>query len=181
MTIRRILQYPEDEPLLRKPSLKVEKVDKRIRKLIQDLKNTLEDHGGGAGLAAPQIGVHVRVSVVQFGQDEGERRAPLTLINPEIIKAGPLRKGFDGCLSIPGLATWDTPRPDVLTFTALAETGQRIEMEVHGADARLVHHEVDHLDGILYLDHLEDLSKLYRLVQTEEGEKWVNLASLTAR
>jgi len=175
MAIRKIIKYPEQEALLRKSSAKVAKIDKQIRRLIQDLKETLADHGGGAGLAAPQIGVHLRVTIVQFGQDEANIQPPLALINPEITVAGELRPGFDGCLSIPGLATWDTPRPEMLTFTALDEKGQPFEMEVRGADARLVHHEIDHLDGILYLDRLEDLSKLYRRVQTKKGEKWVSL------
>lgn len=178
MTIRKILQYPENETLLRRKSAGVGKIDKRVRRLVQDLKETLLDHGGGAGLAAPQIGVALRVTVVLFGQDEADIQPPLALINPEIIQTGPLEKGFDGCLSMPGLATWATPRPASLTFTALDERGQRLEMEVHGADARLVHHEVDHLDGILYVDRLEDWRKLYRLVQTDEGEKWVSVADL---
>lgn len=178
MAIRKILLYPEQETLLRRPSQKVAKVDKRIRQLIEDLKETLADHGGGAGLAAPQIGVHLRVTIVQFGQDEDNIQPPVALINPEITATGELRPGFDGCLSIPGLATWDTPRPETLTISALDDRGQPIEMEVRGADARLVHHEIDHLDGILYLDRLEDLSQLYRRVRTAKGEKWVRLDSL---
>lgn len=178
MAVRKILQYPENESLLRKKSVMVKKVDKRIRRLVQDLKDTLEHHGGGAGLAAPQIGVYLRVAIVQFGQDEGEMQPPLALINPEIRQSSMPQKGFDGCLSIPGLVTWDTLRPDWLAFSALDERGKRIEMEVRGADARLVHHEIDHLDGILFLDHLQDLSKLYRVIETGEGQKLVSVASL---
>lgn len=178
MTIRKILQYPEQESRLRKKSVKVKKVNKQIRQLIRDLKDTLAHHGGGAGLAAPQIGVYLRVTVVQFGQDDDDIQPPLALINPEILEAGPEQKGFDGCLSIPKLVTWDTLRPDPLVFAALNEHGQHIEMEVRGADARLVHHEVDHLNGKLYLDRLQDLSKLYRLIQTDEGQKAVSVASL---
>jgi peptide deformylase len=122
--------------------------------------------------------VFVRVAIVRFGQDEDDIQPPLALINPEITQEGVLSKGFDGCLSLPGLATWDTLRPASLTFSALDEKGQRLEMEVHGADARLVHHELDHLDGILFLDRLQDWSKLYRAVQTEEGEKLVSMSSL---
>lgn len=178
MTFHKILQYPESEFLLRKKSINVKNIDKRVRELIQDLKDTLEHHGGGAGLAAPQIGIQLRIAVVRFGQDEGETQPPLALINPIITKAGILTKGYDGCLSIPGLVTWDTPRPSVLTFCALDERGTPFEMEVRGMDARLVHHEIDHLNGVLYLDRLEDLRKLYRVVQTEAGEKLVSLTNL---
>ena len=111
MSFPKILKYPESEILLRKKSINVKKIDKRVREIIQDLKDTLEDHGGGAGLAAPQIGIQLRIVVVRFGQDNGELQPALALINPKITKTGILTKGYDGCLSIPGLATWDTPRP----------------------------------------------------------------------
>jgi peptide deformylase len=180
MTVRRILLYPQDERLLRRKSVKVKKIDKSIRQLIKDLKETLDDHGGGAGLAAPQIGVPLRVTIVRFGQDDEDMQPPLALINPEITLAGTLQKGFDGCLSVPGLETWDTLRPDPLEFSALDETGKKIKQELVGMDARLVHHEIDHLDGILFLDRVQDLHELYKLVQTEEGEKLVSMAELAS-
>lgn len=181
MALRKILQYPEDEKLLRQKSLAVQKVDKRIRKLVRDLKDTLED-SFGAGLAAPQIGVHERVALVKFGQEaEGGMREPITLINPQIISTGPDEKGFDGCLSIPGVVTWDTLRPSPLVFSALDEKGETFQMEVSGIDARVVHHEIDHLDGILFLDRIKDLNKVYRSIETEDGEKLISLASLKAK
>jgi len=140
------------------------------------------DLAGGAGLAAPQIGVHERVALVKFGQDsEDGMRKPITLINPQIISAGSDEKGFDGCLSIPGVVTWDTLRPSPLIFSALDERGETFQMEVSGIDARVVHHEIDHLDGILFLDRVKDFNKVYRSVETEEGEKLISLASLKAK
>jgi len=181
MAIRKILQYPEDDKALRQKSVAVQKVDKRVRKLVRDLKDTLED-SGGAGLAAPQIGVHERVALVKFGQEsEDGMRESITLINPQIISAGPDEKGFDGCLSIPGVVTWDTLRPAPLVFSALDERGETFQMEVSGIDARVVHHEIDHLDGILFLDRVKDFNKVYRSIETEDGEKLVSLASLTAK
>ncbi len=180
MAVKRILRYPDDEVRLRRPSEKVKKVNSRVRTLIQDLKDTLAVQSG-AGLAAPQIGVHQRVALVRFGQDEGELQPPLTLINPEILEAGPIGKGFDGCLSLPKIATWDTLRPQSLRFRALDEKGDTFEMHVSGIDAIVVHHEIDHLDGVFFLDRLSDDAKLYIAIETQEGEKLVELDSLAFR
>ena len=169
MAIKRILKYPQDEAELRKKSEPVAQVDDEIKALIQDLKDTLAAEGG-AGLAAAQIGVHKRVALVVFGQDEGEMKPPLAIINPQIIKSGPLAEGFDGCLSIPDLMTWSTPRPAHLVFTALDENGKKIRMKVKGIDARVVDHEIDHLEGVLYLDKLTDMNELYTTQINEEGK-----------
>jgi peptide deformylase len=179
MAIRKILKYPHDEAKLRAKSTNVRVFNKSIRRLIKDLKDTLVD-SSGAGLAAPQIGVYERVALVRFGQDEGELRPPLVLVNPEIINASNPQKGFDGCLSIPDIITWDTVRPDSIEVTALDENGKHIQMKVSGIDARLVHHEIDHLDGILFLDRVEKVSDLYTIVETDEGEKAIRFDLLTS-
>jgi peptide deformylase len=166
MTIRKILMYPEDRKKLRKKSTLIES-PKDAKELIQDLKDTLAANPG-AGLAAPQIGVHKCVIVVRFGQDEGEMDNPIGLINPKIIEEGELVAGFDGCLSIPGLFTYDTPRPSWLIITAINETGKKIKLKLSGIDARLVHHEIDHLEGIVYLDRLPQGGKLYKSETSEE-------------
>jgi peptide deformylase len=169
MTIRKILLYPQDAAVLTAKSAEVKRHDSQIKELSDDLKETLLANPG-AGLAAPQIGVLKRMTAVRFGQDEGEMGEPMVLINPRIIKRGPLETGFDGCLSMPGLATWDTPRPSWLVFTARDEDWKPIEMRVEGIDARLVDHEVDHLDGKLYLDYLRPGAKLYAISKDEKGE-----------
>ncbi|HLV34993.1 MAG TPA: peptide deformylase [Spirillospora sp.] len=168
MAVRKILLYPQDEAALRQKSNEVRRGDPQLQSLIQDLKDTLATQEG-SGLAAPQIGVHKRVALVVFGQDEGELQPPLAIINPRIIQQGPLTRGFDGCLSVPGLYTWDTLRPQWLVFTARDEHWRKIQMRVEGADARGVSHEVDHLDGVLFLDHLDADSKLYIRQQDSEG------------
>ncbi|MEM8534727.1 MAG: peptide deformylase [Chloroflexota bacterium] len=177
MAIKSVLLYPQDEKKLRTRSQKVKKVNAEAQTLIQDLKDTLLTKPG-AGLAAPQIGVHKRIAVVRFGQDEGEMQAPLALVNPVILETGPLTKGFDGCLSLPRISTWDTLRPAWLRFRAHDESGKPFEMKVEGIDAALVHHEIDHLDGIFFLDRLSDSAKLYISITTEEGEKLVLLDDL---
>ncbi len=169
MPVRKILRYPADDARLRRKSREVRRLDAETKALIADLKATLETEPG-AGLAAPQIGVLKRVALVCFGQDRGELEPPLALINPEIIEAGPLDKGFDGCLSLPALVTWDSVRPTWLSFRARGENWEPIEMRVEGIDAIVVHHEIDHLDGILYLDRMAQGGKLYRVEKDEDGK-----------
>jgi len=171
MAIKRLNLYPQDEALLRQKSLPVANhKNKRLKRLIQDLKDTLESQRGAA-IAAPQIGVLKRVAVAKFGQnDDAEEEPMLTLINPEIIEAGALKTGFDGCLSIPDIYTWDTPRPSWIRFRARAEDGGQIVRRLEGMDARVLHHEIDHLDGLLFLDRLRDPDELYTPVEGEDGK-----------
>jgi peptide deformylase len=177
VTIKTILQYPKNSDLLRKKSVAVKRIDSQTRRLIRDLKDTLLDNPG-AGLAAPQIGVHERVVVVRFGQDDGEMDPPIALINPVIVKTGEPAKGFDGCLSIPNLFSWETLRPEWLQFSAMNERGKLFSLIVDGIDARLVHHEIDHLDGVLFIDHVKHMSDLYSLIETDDGEKLVRLENV---
>ncbi len=170
MAVRKILLYPQDEARLRRKSAEVKRVDNEIKALITDLKDTLATQSG-AGLAAPQIGVYKRVALVRFGQDTGEIQPPIALINPVIIESGEVGTGFDGCLSMPGWVTWDTIRPTWLTFRARDEHWKKIEMRVEGIDAIVVHHEIDHLNGVLYLDRMAKGGKLWIEETDENGEK----------
>jgi peptide deformylase len=177
MPVKPVLLYTQDEARLRKKSARVKKVDRQIRALVQDLKDTLLTQPG-AGLAAPQIGVLQRVIVVRFGQDKGAMEAPCALINPVILEEGAPEKSFDGCLSLPKIATWDALRPAWLRFQAQDEDGKLFEMRVEGIDAALVHHEVDHLNGVFFLDRLTPDAELYIAIATEDGEKLVRLNQL---
>ena len=180
MAVKRLIYYPQDEALLRKTSLSVSNFkNKRLKRLIQDLKDTLESQPGAA-IAAPQIGALKRVTVAKFGQnDDAEEEPMLTLINPEIIEAGALETGFDGCLSIPNIYSWDTPRPRWIRFRAIGEDGVAIVRRLEGMDARVLHHEIDHLDGILFLDRLQDPDELYTPVEGGDGEtKMIRLVDL---
>ncbi len=180
MTVKRLMYYPQDEALLRQISKPVANLkNKRLKRLIQDLKDTLESLPGAA-IAAPQIGELKRATVVKFGQnDDAEEEPMLTLVNPVIIEAGEPQSGYDGCLSIPYIYTWDTPRPSWIRFRALGEDGAQIVRRVHGMDARVLHHEIDHLDGVLFLDRLIDPDELYTPVPGEnEKTKMVRLIDL---
>lgn len=170
MAEREILRYPDEETALRRVSERIKKSDSQLEALAHDLVETLLANPG-AGLSAPQIGIHKRIAAVRFGQDNGEMKAPSILVNPLIVERGPLAKGFDGCLSIPGFATWDTLRPSWVVFTARDEHWKPIRMRVEGIDARLVDHEIDHLNGKLFLDLLLPDSKLYIAQIDENGEE----------
>jgi len=141
-----------------------------IRRLIADMVETMID-ANGAGLAAPQVHVPLRLVVFQApetrsdpGLSEAERydhTAPLTvLINPELeIVGGEQEGGWEGCLSIPGLRGF-VERPAHVRYRGFDAQGKRIERTAKGFHARVVQHELDHLDGVLYPQRMRDLSKL---------------------
>ena len=172
MAVREILIYPQHEAELRRKSEPVKKVKRTVHRLIRDLKDTLQASSDGIGLAAPQINIHQRVVIVCTGNEmDGEWQAgpPVALINPKIAKAGDERKDFDGCLSFPGLYG-ETIRPHHLRVTGLDEEGRPFDQVFDGFNAVLVHHEIDHLEGILFIDRVEKLEDLYRLSVNVNGE-----------
>ena len=150
-----------------------------IRRLVNDMVETMID-ANGAGLAAPQVHVPLRVVVFQAprersepskegtGADSGlseaekfDHSCPLTvLINPEIeVLDGTVEGGWEGCLSVPGLRGW-VERPAHIRYRGMGIEGETIEREARGFHARVVQHECDHLDGRLYLSRMNDLSRL---------------------
>jgi peptide deformylase len=172
MAIKPIVLYSENEAALRQKSEPVRVVNRQIKKLIEDLKDTLLDRDDGIGLAAPQINVHYQVFVVHLGlrpDAEDEPGPPVALINPVIIEAGREEKGFDGCLSLPGLYA-DTIRPHYLRVKGLDEWGKPFDRVFEGFDAVVVHHEIDHLNGVLFVDRVASIDDLYRVRRNENGE-----------
>ena len=173
MAVRDIVLYLENEAALRKKSKPVRSVNRRVGRLVRDLKDTLNDHPDGIGLAAPQIDIHSRVVVVRLGGrrdgSESEPGPPLALINPEVLEAGNEERDFDGCLSFPGLYG-ETVRPHYLRATGLDEAGNPFDRVFEGFDAVVVHHEIDHLDGVLFIDRVESIEDLYRVREGENGE-----------
>ena len=142
MAIRNIRK--EGEEVLRKISKPVAAVDDKIRTLIDDMSETMYA-ASGAGLAAPQVGVLKRVIIVDMGQ------GLIKLINPEIIKTEGTQQAVEGCLSIPG--KWGKlPRPANVVVRGLDENGITREYTGDGDLAKAFCHEIDHLDGILFID-----------------------------
>jgi len=171
MAVRDIVLYSENEAALRQKSEPVRVVNRRVKKLIKDLKDTLLANSNGIGLAAPQINFHSRVILVRLGGrgDDDEAGPPLALVNPEIVEARNDERDFDGCLSLPGLFA-ETVRPHYLRVIGLDEWGKQFERVFEGFDAVVVHHEIDHLDGVLFIDRVENVEDLYRVREDENGE-----------
>ena len=169
MAIRQIVLYAENRAALRKTSRPVEGVGRSVQELIRDLKDTLAHSADGIGLAAPQIDVHRRVVAVRLGsRKENGPNPAIALINPRIVEARDEQRDF-GCLSFPGLYA-ETVRPHYLRVTGLDEGGKGFDRVFEGFDAVLVHHEIDHLDGVLFIDRVESMEDLYRVGRDENGE-----------
>ena len=155
MTIKKILTVPD--PILRKKSLPVEKVDENIKNLMNDMIETMYA-APGIGLAAIQIGVTKRVVVIDLSKEE-EKKNPIFFVNPEIIwKSNTNATYEEGCLSIPNqFAKID--RPDKCNVKYLDYNGDKKEIKAEGLLATCIQHEIDHLNGVLFIDYLSKLKK----------------------
>ena len=155
MAIREIVQ--ESDPILHKKCRPVEKFDDRLRTLISDMVETLHE-ANGAGLAAPQVGILRRVVVVDVGD------GVIELVNPEITKSEGIQHEVEGCLSCPG-QYGITKRPMYVEVTAQDRFGHEIHVSGEGLKARAFCHELDHLDGVLFKEHV------VRMLDPEELEE----------
>jgi peptide deformylase len=145
-------------PVLRERAVEVPGVDDTLRQLIADMRETMKAYGG-VGLAANQVGVAQRVLVVDVPLEEGERGAH-ALINPVVKRRTGTVTGEEGCLSVPGI--WDeVTRSERLIVAALDEEGRELELDVEGYLARAIQHELDHLDGVLFVDRLSPLKRQF--------------------
>lgn len=160
----------EGDPRLRQKANKIKRVDPALRRLADDMYETMLD-APGIGLAAPQVGILLRLIVVDVPDDyeeEGSTGASLTLINPEIVKAtGTQVDPPEGCLSIPN---WigNVPRAQRIVVKARDLDFREVRIRAEGMVARALQHEIDHLDGILFTDRVVDKSTLKYLTPKEE-------------
>ena len=155
MTIRKILTEPD--PVLRQKSQPVDKVDDTVRKLMDDMLETMYA-APGIGLAAIQVGVPKRVIVLDIDQKEGQKN-PFFFINPEIIKKSDNNSTYEeGCLSVPGQFA-EIDRPEKCHVKYLDYYGEAKEIKAEGMLATCIQHEMDHLEGILFIDYLSKLKK----------------------
>jgi peptide deformylase len=164
MSLLRILTYPD--PRLRKRSAPVEKIDKEIERLLDDMIETMYK-APGVGLAAPQVGVNLRVIVIDVSVRQEGTPGLIQLINPEIISSEGNQVEEEGCLSIPGFSS-EVRRKATVRVRGLDRGGKPIEIEGSGLLARAFQHEIDHIDGILYIDRL---SRLKRELMKKRVEK----------
>lgn len=160
MAIRQIREYGDE--ILRKKAREVEVVDDKIRELIEDMIETMHKYNG-VGLAAPQVGILKRVVVIDLYDDNG----PLRLVNPVIIKQKGKQEVEEGCLSFPNQYA-KMIRPEEVVAEALNEKGEKIKIKAKGLLAQAICHELEHLEGILFIDNMVPGTLEY--VQPEETE-----------
>jgi peptide deformylase len=145
------------DPVLRKESAPVERIDASLKRLADNMFATMYD-APGIGLAAPQVGVSRRLIVMDPTRDE-EAKTPLTMVNPEILSRGSeMRVHDEGCLSIPD-TTAEVERPALTCVSYLDLEGKKQEIELEGIWSTLVQHEIDHLNGVLFIDYLSRLKR----------------------
>lgn len=154
MSLLPIRIYPD--PVLRRKCPAVESFDEDLSRLAADMVETMHA-APGVGLAAPQVGVALRVALVDLSVGEDPEQL-LTLVNPEILEQEGREVDVEGCLSLPGI-TEKVPRPFKLLLRAQDLQGESFELEAEDWMARAICHELDHLDGVLFFDHLRGLRK----------------------
>jgi len=158
MTVKRVRVLPD--PVLRRKAKRVSTINSSIKKLIADMTETMHA-APGVGLAAPQIGVSLRVVVICMPGEEN-----VALINPKVIKKKGERLVIEGCISVPGYYG-EVKRAESVVAKGLDPSGNEIRIKGEGLLAQALEHEIDHLNGILYIDHIETTDRLHK---TEPGE-----------
>jgi peptide deformylase len=151
MAVRDILLHPA--ACLKQVAVPVTRFDQTLQQQLSDLEDTLALAPGCVGIAAPQIGYSVRVLITDVSETKGGRYGRLILINPEIIDRQGQVRGREGCLSVPDF-TGNVIRAEDVIVQAQDRNGQQQVFEFSGFEARVVQHEIDHLDGLLFLDRL---------------------------
>ena len=172
MALRPIRQA--GDPVLRQKTKKVRVIDESIHKLIDDMIETMRD-APGVGLAANQVGVGLRVIVMEIPElDERDgtgTRDLYAVINPQIVKRSGERMLEEGCLSIPGYKAM-VPRSETVTLKGLDRTGKEVRIKAeNNLLAQCIEHECDHVDGMLYIDHLASMDELVKIGEDEDEDE----------
>ena len=162
MAARAMQRLPSDS-VLRRKAKRVPTVDRSIQRLIDDMVETMHQVGG-VGLAAPQIGVSLRVVVLQMPGEE-----PIAIVNPEIVRRAGEREVTEACLSVPGYGG-EIKRSVSVTVKGWDRNGKAIRIKATGLMAQALEHELDHLNGVLFIDHIESQDKLHRLEAETKAE-----------
>ncbi|WP_448583365.1 peptide deformylase [Thermocrinis sp.] len=167
MAVRKVIRFPN--PILKTPTLKVDVIDNDIKKLVEDMFETMyaED---GVGLAANQIGEPLRIMVIDTTPKKESPPIKLVLINPELLHAEGTIKYKEGCLSFPGL-TVEVERYSRVKLKALDLQGEEKEYEFEGFPAIVFQHELDHLDGITFIDRVNGLKRRLALERYSKLQK----------
>lgn len=168
--MKKVKILTEPNPILRKKAKKIEKIDPKVKTIIDKMVTVLDSNEWSLGLAAPQIGESLRIIAIMARETrnkEGKlihKAIPLSIfINPEIIKFSKNKIVDDeGCFSYPGYFG-PVERPSKIRFVALTPENKQVKINASGLLARIVQHEIDHLNGILFIDRIEDKNKLKKL------------------
>jgi peptide deformylase len=155
MPVLSIQHFPED-PVLRQKAKRVHAFTDSIQRLIDNMIETMQQ-AKGVGLAAPQVGVSLRVIVVQMPEEK-----PVVIINPEIMLQTGVQEVTEGCLSVPGYYG-EIRRSASVTVKGLDRQGKKLKVKATGLLAEALEHEIDHLDGKLYIDHVENETRLHKI------------------
>ena len=151
------------DPILRRKTKRVRNIDRSVKKIIADMLETLHADAGRVGLAANQVGVSRRVTVIGIPDEDD-----IILINPEIVRRKGERLVNEGCLSIPGYIG-ELYRAETVTAKGLGLDGKEVRIKAEGLLAQALEHETDHLNGVLYIDRMESLDTL-RKIEPEDTE-----------
>jgi len=147
--------------VLKQRAKRVKHIDGPVKKLVRDMLETMHAVPGRVGLAAPQVGVPLRVIVIGIPEEED-----IVLINPEIVRRKGERVIDEGCLSLPGFFA-NVTRSEAVTVKGLDQNSKEVRIKAEGLLAQALEHEIDHLNGTLYIDHLDSIEKLQKVEPTE--------------
>ncbi len=164
MALLEILRFPDKR--LRIKAKPVETVDKKVQQIVEDMFETMYD-APGIGLAATQVNIHQQIVVLDISE---EKNQPLCLINPKILHSEGVEKSEEGCLSVPSYFA-DVERAESVTIQALDEKGEAFELEADELLAVCIQHEMDHLQGKLFIDYLSPLKRQRLLKKIEKAAK----------
>src|SRR6266568_3557075 len=167
MAIRKIIT--SENPILRQKAKKIHRFDPSLQKLVDDMFETMHV-AHGVGLAAPQIAQSIRVFVAEYEDPETNAHYKVAMFNPEIVKAEGEELGTEGCLSIPGYVGENIRRATKIQVKGQDVRGKAIKVNAEGWFARVLQHEIDHLDGILFLDRLDRPEDLREVREEDEEE-----------
>ena len=170
MAVLSVVTVPDER--LRTPSQKIGRIDNQVKRLAADMHETMRV-ARGVGLAAPQVGVMRRLIAIHIAKDYDDDLpdgVTLTLVNPELVRFGGEQLGDEGCLSIPGWVG-EVKRYDRVTVRAQDLDGKEIRIKARNYLARVLQHEIDHLDGILFTDRMENIETLRRVEMADVAEE----------
>jgi peptide deformylase len=153
-----------DSPVLHQKAKRVRKIDDSIQKLIDDMIETMQQLGGAAGLAAPQVGIPLQVVVIELSES-----GLIALINPQVVKSSGEHEVMEGCLSLPGYRG-SIKRAESVTVKGRDRYGKEVRVKAEGLLAQALQHEVDHINGVVYVDHLESMDNLYKAEPEDDDE-----------